>query len=108
MINTMVMVKSVLENHEQEGQCDQCDPKGKELCPSYRVANDWLRQHNDLCLAWRNRTGKEIFVVRKFACAICSEKDTGLICVECIADVQKGEELEANEMCLDADEASDA
>jgi hypothetical protein len=79
----MVLVKQVLKTDSKESDLG-------------RIASDWMRQHKDLCNAWKNRTGKEVFLVRKFACAICSEKDTGLICVECIADIDKGEELEAN------------
>ena len=101
MLNTMVLVKTVLETHKQfpDGDPEGCYDCGalEWPCPPYRIANDWLRQHNDLCKAWRNRTGKEIFVVRKFACAVCSEKDTGLVCVECIADAQHGADLEAME-----------
>ena len=100
MVDLTVLVKSVLANHESEGQCDQCDPAGKMICPNFRIASDWLRQHQDLCRAWKNRTGKEVFLVRKFACTICSEKDTGLICVECIADVQKGEDLDNKEAMI--------
>ncbi len=95
MVDLTVLVKSVLETHKNDADCKPgCQHAD---CPEYRIASDWQRQHQDLCKAWRNRTGKEIFLVRKFACAICSEKDTGLICVECIADVQKGEDLEAKE-----------
>ena len=100
MVDLTVLVKSVLEDHkETEEGCLAChrnmyDEIETWPCPPYRIAADWLRQHRDLCRAWKNRTGKEVFLVRKFACAICSEKDTGLICAECIADVQKGEDLE--------------
>ncbi len=115
----MALVKTVLENHvktqmntdpsgihysgygkEYEG-CPECEEAWP--CAPYRVANDWLRQHNDLCKAWRNRTGKEIFVVRKFACAVCSEKDSGLICVECIADASQG----VDESAMAADHGDD-
>jgi len=71
----------------------------------YRLAEDWLRQHNDLCRAWRNRTGSEIFSVRKFACAVCSEKDTGLVCGECIATAQREADLEVKEESIAAERA---
>ena len=103
MKDITVLVKSVLEDHkETEDGCLTCKTGGdysvrKWPCPPHRIASDWLRQHQDLCRAWKNRTGKEVFLVRKFACAICSEKDTGLICVECIADAQRGEEMEVGD-----------
>ena len=101
MVDLTVLVKSVLELHEPfpDGDPEGCMDCGdlKWPCPQYRIASDWLRQHQDLCRAWKNRTGKEVFLVRKFACAVCSEKDTGLICVECIADAQRGEDLEHKE-----------
>jgi len=84
MIDLTVLVKSVLDNP---------DNKDTDIA---RIASDWLRQHQDLCRAWKNRTGKEVFLVRKFACTICSEKDTGLICVECIADIDRGEKVTAD------------
>lgn len=93
MKDLTVLVKSVLEDHkEAEDGCETTWP-----CTLYRIASDWHRQHQDLCRAWKNRTGKEVFLVRKFACAICSEKDTGLICVECIADAQHGEDAEVGD-----------
>jgi hypothetical protein len=87
MVDLTVLVKSVLETGDKESDV-------------YRIASDWLRQHQDLCHAWKNRTGKEVFLVRKFACAICSEKDTGLICVECIADAQRGDSNAVEEMAV--------
>ena len=87
MVDLTVLVKQVLE--------------GDKDSDVYRIASDWLRQHQDLCRAWKNRTGKEVFLVRKFACTLCSEKDTGLICVECIADAQRGEELEVKEAAIE-------
>ena len=92
MVDLTVLVKQVLATDSKESDI-------------YRIASDWLRQHQDLCRAWKNRTGKEVFLVRKFACAICSEKDTGLICVECIADVQRGEDLEIKEEAIAAEMA---
>ncbi len=101
-VDLTVLIKQVLEDHfktseKEDADCSVCDEEWP--CTPYRIASDWLRQHQDLCRAWKNRTGKEVFLVRKFACTICSEKDTGLICVECIADAQRGEEMEdqANE-----------
>jgi hypothetical protein len=78
MVDLTVLVKSVLESEDKTTDI-------------FRIASDWKRQHLDLCRAWKNRTGKEIFLVRKFACAVCSEKDSGLICVECIADASRGD-----------------
>jgi hypothetical protein len=90
MIDLTVLVKSVLEEHQtgKDNECVNCELEFP--CPDYRIASDWQRQHQDLIRAWKNRTGKEVFLVRKFACAICSEKDTGLVCVECIADIDRG------------------
>lgn len=109
MVDLTVLVKSVLEAHkETEEGCWACEnwgelsAEGREWpCDPYRIASDWVRQHQDLCKAWKNRSGKEVFLVRKFACAICSEKDTGLICVECIADAQRGEDIESKEAIVE-------
>jgi hypothetical protein len=113
MVDITVLVKSVLETHEEkDGGCEMCDvwaTHQKKLewpCPPYRIASDWLRQHQDLCRAWKNRTGKEVFLVRKFACAICSEKDTGLICAECIADAQHGDSNAVEEVAVLEDMAN--
>jgi hypothetical protein len=104
MINTMAIVKSVLDAHKNDADCKPgCQHAD---CPEYRIANDWLRQHQDLIRAWKNRTGKEIFLVRKFACAICSEKDTGLICAECIADAQRGDSHAQEEISVLEDMAN--
>lgn len=84
MIDLKVLVDQVLKTDSKESDI-------------YRIASDWLRQHKDLCRAWKNRSGKEVFLVRKFACAICSEKDTGLLCVECIAEAQHSAEAAIEE-----------
>ena len=106
MVDIMVLVKSVLETHVKASIVDKCVCGGEFPCPESRIASDWVRQHQDLTRAWKNRTGQEIFLVRKFACAICSEKDTGLICVECIADAQRGDSNAQEEIAVLEDMAN--
>jgi hypothetical protein len=102
MTDITVLVNKVLEVHKESAISGNCVcGSGEFPCPEKRIASDWQRMRQDLCKAWRNRTGKEIFVVRKFACAVCSEKDTGLICVECIADAQRGEDFESKEAVIE-------
>ncbi len=109
MTDITVLVNEVLEDHAAPEDHDHCTVCGvTSPCPEYRIASDWKRQHEDLCRAWKNRTGKEVFLVRKFACAVCSEKDTGLVCAECIAaaaqdgDLQHKEDMVGMEMALEA------
>jgi hypothetical protein len=74
-----------------EGRCNECTESWP--CPEYRIADDWERQRADLTRAFRNRTGRELFELRKYACTMCSTKDTGLVCVDCIAEAEgEGEE----------------
>ena len=91
-----VLVRETLDFHVQAGSggdwCERCSENWP--CAQQRIAADWKRQHEDLCRAWKNRTGKEVFFVRKFACAVCSEKDTGLVCAECIAEASRDEAFE--------------
>ena len=67
-----------------EGRCNECTESWP--CAEYRLADDWERQRSDLHRAFRNRTGKELFELRKYACTMCSGKDTGLVCADCIAE----------------------
>jgi hypothetical protein len=96
MKDITVLVDEVLKDHIEESYgCSSCDfqapsdVKGEWPCARVRIASDWKRQHQDLCRAWRNRSGQEIFLVRKFACSVCSEKETGLVCDECITEAHK-------------------
>ncbi len=113
MVDLTVLVKSVLEDHkETEDGCLTCKTGGDYSvrewpCAPYRIASDWQRQHQDLCRAWKNRTGKEVFLVRKFACTICSEKDTGLICVECISAAKHDDDLDHKEEMIGMEMARD-
>ncbi len=111
MVDLTILVKSVLEEHKQfpDGSHAGCEYCGSTEwpCIEYRIASDWQRQHQDLCKAWRNRTGKEVFLVRKFACTICSEKDTGLICVECIANAKHDDDLDHKEEMISMEMARD-
>ena len=87
---TAVATSIKTEHVGVEGRCNCCTEAWP--CPDYRLADDWYRQRTDLHRAFRNRTGKELFELRKYACAMCSKKDTGLICVDCIAEAE-GEEV---------------
>ncbi len=97
MTDITALVNKVLEDHKDSAEgCWACEEPTSEdytwPCPPYRIAADWKRQHEDLCRAWKNRTGQEVFLVRKFACAVCSEKDTGLVCAECMAGAADGQD----------------
>jgi hypothetical protein len=108
MTDITVLVNEVLNVHIESVTSGNCVCGGEFPCPEQRIAADWKRQHEDLCRAWKNRTGKEVFLVRKFACAVCSEKDTGLVCGECIANaamddnLQHKEDMVGMEMALEA------
>ena len=67
-----------------EGMCNECVLH--HPCNEYRLADDWMRMRSDLTRAFRNRTGAELYALRKYACAMCSKKETGLICVDCIEE----------------------
>ena len=71
-----------------DGRCDECTHLWP--CPEYRLADDWKRMRSDLIRAWKNRSGAELASVSKFICAGCSTKDTGMLCVDCIAETVEG------------------
>lgn len=73
-----------------EGRCNECTESYP--CLEWRLAEDWQRQRSDLTRAFRNRTGRELFELRKYACAMCSKKDTGLVCAECIAETEENDQ----------------
>ena len=79
-----VTVKTL--HHDVDGRCNECTEM--HPCLEWRLAEDWQRMRLDLTRAFRNRTGRELFELRKFACAMCSKKDTGLVCAECIAEAE--------------------
>lgn len=76
----------VVIHYGVDGRCNECTEMYP--CLEWRLAEDWMRQRSDLSRAFRNRTGREIFELRKYACAMCSKKDTGLVCAECIAEAE--------------------
>ncbi len=69
-----------------DGRCNECTEMYP--CPEWRMAEDWMRMRYDLTRAFRNRTGRELFELRKYACSMCSKKETGLVCAECIAEAE--------------------
>ncbi len=73
-----------------EGRCNECTEM--HPCFEWRLAEDWQRMRHDLTRAFRNRTGRELFELRKFACAMCSKKETGLVCMDCIAEATDEDE----------------
>lgn len=78
----------VIEAHiDVDGRCNECTMMYP--CPEWRLAEDWQRQRADLARAFKNRTGRELFELRKYACAMCSKKDTGLVCAECVAEAEE-------------------
>lgn len=80
-------VDTIELHHDVEGRCNECTEM--HPCLEWRLAEDWMRMRHDLTRAFRNRTGRELFELRKYACAMCSKKDTGLVCAECIAEAEE-------------------
>ena len=85
MADLGVLIEQVLATHvATDGMCDECTHQWP--CPDFRIADDWKRQRSDLIRAWKNRTGAELASVNKYICAGCSEKDTGMLCFDCIKE----------------------
>ena len=88
MKDLAAIATEVLSTHHKSEIVDKCVCGESFPCDNNRIASDWQRQRDDLTRAFRNRTGNELFTLRKYACAMCSKKDTGLICVDCIAEAE--------------------
>jgi hypothetical protein len=88
MKDLAAVVTEVFKAHHKSEIVDKCICGDAFPCNISRLALDWQRQRADLTRSFRNRTGQELFTLRKYACAMCSEKDTGLICVDCIAEAE--------------------
>ena len=85
---------TVTLHHDVEGRCNECTEM--HPCLEWRLAEDWMRMRHDLTRAFRNRTARELFELRKYACAMCSKKETGLVCAECLVEASdEGVEDEA-------------
>jgi hypothetical protein len=100
MTELAVLVAQVFAKHvATDGMCDECTHQWP--CPEYRIADDWKRIRSDIIRGWKNRTGAELNSVRKYLCAGCCTKDTGLLCEACIEETVKEIEEIADETASD-------